>query len=195
MFDFLLDNPEALDLAFEVLSQWLSAATLQPDDVEAERGIVLDEYRLRHESANGRIAEFLNAIYYTGSIYDGMLIGGDEETNSAITAALLREFYETWYRPDNAAVIIVGDLPVAEMEQKVEQYFGGLARAHRSDPGPTRPTRLYRGLHNRTPHRRRHRSRLRIRFDVDRLAAARLAGKHRGRRSPAIHGGSHRSNA
>ena len=47
MFDFLLDNPEALDLAFEVLSQWLSAATLQPDDVEAERGIVLDEYRLR----------------------------------------------------------------------------------------------------------------------------------------------------
>ena len=139
MFDFLLDNPEALDLAFEVLSQWLSAATLRPDDVEAERGIVLDEYRLRHETANGRISEFLNAIYYTGSIYDGMLIGGNEETNNAITESHLREFYETWYRPDNAAVIVVGDLPVSEMQRKVEQFFGGLARP--ANPIPAQPVR------------------------------------------------------
>ena len=54
MFDFLLDDPEALDLAFEVLSEWLSAATLEPEEVESERGIVLDEYRLRDESASGR---------------------------------------------------------------------------------------------------------------------------------------------
>ena len=139
MFDVHLDNAEALDLAFEVLSQWLSAATLLPEDVEDERGIVLDEYRLRSESADGRIGEFLNAIYYTGSIYEGMLIGGDETTNSAISAAQLRAFYETWYRPDNAAVIVVGDLPVAEMEQKVEQYFGGLEP--RSDAIPAQPER------------------------------------------------------
>lgn len=139
MFDFLLDNPEALDLAFEVLSQWLSAATLRPEDVEAERGIVLDEYRLTEESANGRITEYLNAIYYTGSIYEGMLIGGNEETNNAITEAHLREFYETWYRPDNAAVIIVGDLPVTDMERMVEQYFGSLAQP--SDPIPAQPVR------------------------------------------------------
>ena len=137
--EFLLDNPEALDLAFEVLSQWLSAATLEPADVDAERGIVLDEYRLRNESANGRISEFLNAIYYTGSIYDGMLLGGDEETNAAITAAQLREFYETWYRPDNAAVIVVGDLPAAEMLRKVKQYFGGLERP--ADPLSAQPER------------------------------------------------------
>ncbi len=139
MLDFRLDDPVALDLAFEVLSQWLSAATLRPDDVDAERGIILDEYRLTEESAFGRISEFLNAIYYTGSIYEGMLIGGDEVTNSAITAAQLREFYETWYRPDNAAVIVVGDLTVAEMKQKVEQYFGGLDRP--TGPIPDQPVR------------------------------------------------------
>ena len=139
MFDFHLDDPEALDLAFEVLSQWLSAATLRPEDVEAERGIVLDEYRLRDESANGRIGGFLNAIYYTGSVYEGMLIGGSEESNKAITAKQLREFYETWYRPDNAAVVVVGDLPVAEMEEKVEQFFGGLEG--RDDPLPAQPVR------------------------------------------------------
>ncbi len=139
MFDFRLDNPEALDLAFEVLSQWLSAATIRPDDVEAERGIVIDEYRLRSESASGRISDFLDAIYYTGSIYEGMHTGGSEDSNAAITTAQLREFYETWYRPDNAAVIIVGDLPVTEMEQKVEQFFGGLARP--ADAIPAQPER------------------------------------------------------
>ena len=139
MFDFQLDNPEALDLAFEVLSQWLSAATIRPEDVEAERGIVIDEYRLRSESANGRIGDFLDAIYYTGSIYEGMHIGGNEDSNAAITTAQLREFYETWYRPDNAAVIIVGDLPVTEMEQKVEQFFGGLAKP--ADALPAQPER------------------------------------------------------
>jgi zinc protease len=137
--DFLLDNREALDLSFGVLSQWLSAATLQPEDVEAERGIILDEYRIRNESANGRISEFLNAIYHTGSIYEGMLIGGDEDSNAAITPAQLREFYEVWYRPDNAAVIVVGDLPVALMEQKVQEYFGGIARP--TDALPTQPVR------------------------------------------------------
>ena len=139
MFDFQLDDPEALDLAFEVLSEWVSAATLRPDDVEAERGIVLDEYRLRSESASGRISDFLDAIYYTGSIYEDMLIGGNEESIAAITTEQLREFYETWYRPDNAAVVVVGDLPVTEMEQKVEQFFGGLEA--RADAMPAQPER------------------------------------------------------
>ena len=139
MFDFQLDDPEALDLAFEVLSEWVSAATLRPEDVEAERGVVLDEYRLRDESASGRIGGFLDAIYYTGSIYEGMLIGGNEESIAAITAEQLREFYETWYRPDNVAVVVVGDLPVTEMEQKVEQFFGGLEA--RADPLPAQPER------------------------------------------------------
>ena len=139
VLDFLLDDPEALDLAFEVLAQWLSAATLHPDDVEAERGIVLDEYRLSSESASGRIGEFLDAIYYTGSIYEGMLIAGSEESIAAITTEQLREFYETWYRPDNAAVIVVGDLPVTEMEQKVVQFFGQLAA--RTDAMPAQPER------------------------------------------------------
>ena len=139
MFDFRLDDPEALDLAFEVLSQWLSDATLRPDDVEVERGIVLDEYRLRSETASGRINDFLDAIYYTGSVYEGMLIAGNEESIATITAEQLRDFYETWYRPDNAAVIVVGDLPVTEMEQKVVQFFGSLAA--RTDAMPAQPER------------------------------------------------------
>ncbi len=137
--DFQLDDPEALNLAFTVLSEWASSATIAPEEVEAERGIVLDEYRLTDQSANGWLSNFLDAIYYSGTVYEGMLIGGNEDSNSSITSEQLRDFYETWYRPDNMAVIVVGDLPVADMTQKVTQFFGDLASP--VEPMPPQPER------------------------------------------------------
>ena len=139
ILDFQLDDPEALDTAFTVLSEWASAATILPEDVEAERGIILDEYRLRDETASGRISNFLDAIYYSGTVYEGMLIGGSEESNSTVTAADLREFYDTWYRPDNMAVVVVGDLPVDQMEELVVEHFEGLTA--RTPSAPAQPDR------------------------------------------------------
>ena len=139
ILDFQLDDPEALGTAFTVLSEWASAATILPEDVEAERGIILDEYRLRDETASGRISNFLDAIYYSGTVYEGMLIGGSEESNSTVTAADLREFYDIWYRPDNMAVVVVGDLPVTEMEALVEEHLAGLAA--RTPSAPDQPDR------------------------------------------------------
>ncbi|MCY3586976.1 MAG: insulinase family protein [Acidimicrobiaceae bacterium] len=139
ILDFKLDHPGAIGLGFTVLSEWASAATLLPADVDAERGIVLDEYRLRDESASGRISNFLDAIYYSGTVYEGMLIGGSEESNLSMTAQDLRDFYDTWYRPDNMAVVVVGDLPVSEMETLVEHYFAELApRTPTTPPQPDR---------------------------------------------------------
>ena len=139
ILDFKLDHPGAIGLGFTVLSEWASAATLLPDDVDAERGIVLDEYRLRDESASGRVSNFLDAIYYSGTVYEGMLIGGSEESNLSMTAEVLREFYDTWYRPDNMAVVVVGDLAVSEMETLVEHYFAELAP--RTPTAPPQPDR------------------------------------------------------
>ena len=139
MLDFALDDPEALDLAFAVLSEWASAATILPADVESERGIVLDEYRLFDESPDGRIGNFLHAIYHSGTVYEGMLVGGDEQSNSSITAEQLLAFYETWYRPDNMAVVVVGDMPVDDMAQRVEGFFGGLTNP--AEPMPAQPER------------------------------------------------------
>ena len=137
--DFALDDPEALDTAFAVASQWASAAVIDAEAVEAERAIVVDEYRRRDEAANGWIGNFLDAIYYSGTVYDGMLLVGSEESNSSITAAELRDFYEIWYRPDNMALVVVGDVAVAGMEQRVEQFFGGLANP--AEPMPAQPER------------------------------------------------------
>ncbi len=121
--DVLLDDPEAIQTAFTVLSEWASAATILPADVEDERGIILDEYRLSEESADGRISNLLNEIYYRGTVYEGIQVGGSLESNSAITAEDLRDFYETWYRPDNMAVVVVGDVPVLQLEALVADHF------------------------------------------------------------------------
>ncbi len=139
--EFVLDDPEVLDTAFTVLSQWASAATILPADVEDERGIVLDEYRLRDESADGRISNFLNEIYYRGTVYEGMLVGGSEASNSTLSAEDLRAFYDTWYRPDNMALVVVGDLDVFQMEALVAEHFSDLeARTPSAPPQPDRST-------------------------------------------------------
>lgn len=133
------DDPEAVDVAFGVLSEWAAHATIDPAAVEAERGVVLDEYQLTQQTADGRIGAFLDAVYYRGTVYEGMQIAGNAESIRAITADGLREFYERWYRPDNMAVIVVGDLPQADMAAKVEQHFGALANP--AEPMPQQPER------------------------------------------------------
>ncbi len=123
ILDFKLDDPEALDLAFSVLSQWASAATLLSEDVEDERGIVIDEHRLRDESAAGRIGAAIDELYYLGTVYEGLQIGGTEESNATVTPEQLREYYDTWYRPDNMAVVVVGDFDVSDVRARVETGF------------------------------------------------------------------------
>ena len=127
ILDFQLDDPTALDLAFSVLSQWASAATLLASDVSDERGIVIDEYRLRDESAAGRIGGAIDELYYLGNVYEGLQIGGNEESNGNVTPEQLREYYDTWYRPDNMAVVVVGDFEVSEVEARVVESFADFA--------------------------------------------------------------------
>ncbi len=94
ILDFHLDDPEALNLAFSVLSQWASAATLLPSDVSDERGIVIDEYRLRDESASGRIGRAIDELYYMGTVYEGLQIGRqrrvERERHARAAARVLR---------------------------------------------------------------------------------------------------------
>ena len=117
------DTPEAVGTALDILEDWLSAATLDPDEVEAERGIVLDEWRARVQTSNGRIFDRFADFLLAGSAYDGHLpIGGREEIET-ITPDALRRFYDDWYRPDNAAVIVVGDIDTDQIEEEIETRF------------------------------------------------------------------------
>ena len=125
--------PEA---AFDVLAQWASAATLEPSAVTEEQGVVRDELRQRLESVDGIISNEFDMVYVAGTPYEGHLIIGDAEKVETTTPDTLRAFYDDWYRPDNMAVVVVGDLPLDELEEKVTAYFSDLTA--RTDTPPVR---------------------------------------------------------
>ena len=124
MLDLVIDEEEgSVDTAFEVLAQWAHAATIAPVEVDDERGIVRDEYRLREETGDGVLHQVFDGMYVQGTPYEGREPIGTVEVIEATTAEDLRAFYETWYVPSNMAVVAVGDLPVDALEDLVEEYF------------------------------------------------------------------------
>lgn len=120
------DEGDHLGTGLDVLAQWLSAATIDEAQVVAERGVVLDEWRVRDQTSDGRLWAATEAQYLGGSGYDGRAPIGTDQAISAMTSAPLREFYDAWYRPDNAAVVVVGDIDVDEVEAMVRERFSTL---------------------------------------------------------------------
>ena len=129
-------DPEVVDTGFDVLEQWLTAATITPDDVVAERGIVLDEWRVRDQTASGRLFDRIAELFLAGTPYEGHApIGGDEAIR-ATDAASLRRFYDDWYRPDNAAIVVVGDVDVDETVAAIRRRFGDVEARSDAPPRP-----------------------------------------------------------
>lgn len=115
---------ESIEVAVDVLSEWLSAATIDPVEVERERGVVLDEWRVRTQTGSGRIFDAIADLFLTGTSYESREPIGESDAISAMEAEPLRRFYEDWYRPDNAAVVVVGDIDADDMVDLIEANFG-----------------------------------------------------------------------
>jgi zinc protease len=131
-------DPSAVEIAFDVLAEWASRATLAPADVAAEVGVVRDELRQARESVDGIVFTRFDEIYTAGTPYEGHLVIGEADLVEATEADTLRAFYDDWYRPDNMAVVVVGDLPLDDLEAAVRDRFSDLT-ARTSSP-PTRQT-------------------------------------------------------
>ena len=131
----LSDDANAVDTGFEVLSQWAHAATIAPDAVESERGVVRDEYRLRSETSQGVALDASLRLLTRDTPYEQRSPTGNPTGIEEATATDLREFYDTWYVPTNMAVIAVGDLSVDDLEELVEEHFGSIT-AHGPPAAP-----------------------------------------------------------
>ena len=121
-----LDADHKAPLVFQALSQMAGEATFEPDAVESERGVVLDEMRLAVESVDGFIGREFDRIYTRGTPYEGRDPIGTLDNVNAMTAEDLRAFYEKWYVPANMAVVVVGDMAVEDQRALVEEHFGPL---------------------------------------------------------------------
>ena len=115
-----------VDTALHVLSQMGHAALFEPEAVESERGVVLDEARYRTATASGGISAEFDRVYTQGTPYEGYYPIGTVAGIESTTAADLREFHETWYVPSNMAIVAVGDLPADELFALVREHFGSI---------------------------------------------------------------------
>jgi len=131
------NDDQTLELGLEVLSEWLQAATFDPDQVVAERGVVLDEWRIRTQTVSGRQVQILSGLYLAGTPYADRAPIGTSTSISAMEADELRAFYDAWYRPDDAAVIVVGDVDVDGVVSDLERLFADATP--RTASAPPRP--------------------------------------------------------
>ena len=118
-----IDKEGNLDKAMQVLSDWSHKATMDGEEIDKERGVVLEEWRLR-KGASDRMRNATWPVIFRGSLYAERLPIGDPEIIRNFEHDVIRRFYKDWYRPDLMAFIAVGDFDTDEMEAKVKQYFG-----------------------------------------------------------------------
>jgi zinc protease len=126
--DIPLLRESFVDSVLLILYDWSSFISCEQADIEAERGVVREEWRRGDEprrrttTANGRF-EYMNNKYFQRTI-----LGNWDVVNNFKRQDLL-DFYHKWYRPDLQAVVIVGDIDVADMEARVKRIFSSLPKA------------------------------------------------------------------
>jgi len=107
---------------FEVLRDWARFVSYDDKDIDEERGVVTEEWRLRR-GAEERVRKVHNAALFGASKYAKRDIIGDTAVLAHTPAERLRAFYKTWYRPENMAVIAVGDVDVKDVLPLLEKHF------------------------------------------------------------------------
>ncbi len=131
MLELPTEDPDTIATGFDVLFEWATAATLDPEEVDLERGVLVEEWRLRDQGFWGRYFAAVTDLLLAGTPYDNRLPLADPDEVEATTAASLRSFYQDWYRPDTMAVVAVGDFDADDIETLIRDRFEGVA----SPPG------------------------------------------------------------
>ena len=135
---FQIDLPHgddaALDLGFHWLRAVASGAKLTDNEVDLERGVILSE-RSARMSQEQSLTDAVTEFQAPGSLFAARAPIGALDTLEALTAQKLQAFYDRWYQPANAFVVVVGDESVDSLEARVRSAFGDWAS---KGPLPTR---------------------------------------------------------
>ena len=124
--EFPTDDEEIINTAFQVVEDWAGRATISDEEVDKERGVILEEERLRGQNAFGRLNKQLIPLLLGDSRYAERDPIGDLDIIRNAPAETLRRFYKDWYRPDLMAVIVVGDIDADDIEAKIIEHFSEL---------------------------------------------------------------------
>jgi zinc protease len=128
MLEIPTDRDGYVDRGMLVLRDFAAGISLLPAEVEKERGVVMEEWRGRL-GAGSRLTEKQLPVIFQGSRYAERLPIGLPEVLQKAPRERLLAFYQKWYRPDRMAVVVVGDIPVAEAEKLITKHFAPIPAA------------------------------------------------------------------
>jgi len=120
-----VNNPGLIDSCLLVLHDWSGFLSLKPEEIDAERGVIREEWRTRRTS-QFRLMKQTNAAIYANSKYGKRDVIGDLDLINNFEYDRLRNYYKKWYRPDLQAVVVVGDIDVDEIEMKIKSLFSDI---------------------------------------------------------------------
>ncbi|OXA79082.1 zinc protease [Flavobacterium aquidurense] len=120
-----------VDTCLLVLHDWSNFLSLTNEEIDAERGVITEEWRTR-QNAGARIYDQLSPFYYNNSLYTYRKPIGDMQIVKNFDYQTLKDFYKDWYRPDLQAIAIVGDINATEIEEKIKKLFADI-------PAPSNP--------------------------------------------------------
>lgn len=119
------NDPEALRTGFRVMQQWAAAVSFEEDAIERERGVVVEEWR-GGRGASQRILDQHLPLLFGDSRYARRLPIGELDVIQNAPRSEFLNFYRRWYRPDNMALVAVGDLPAARLERLAREAMSGI---------------------------------------------------------------------
>ena len=132
------DGRGVVDTAFMVLEDWAAGVAFDSAEVERERGVVIEEWRLG-QGAGERVRQQQLPVLFAGSRYAERLPIGTRESLEQFDHADLRAFYADWYRPGLMSVIAVGDLDPDDVERRIREGFGALRHPASAPPRTVYP--------------------------------------------------------
>ena len=134
-----------IDSALLVMHDWSCGLSLLDEEIDAERGVILEEWRTGRTAAR-RMWKEMQAKMYPGSQYAKRDVIGDTAVINNFAYQALRDYYHKWYGPDNQAIIVVGDIDVDQIEEKIKALWAEVPRRANFGERP-----IYTVNHNDTP--------------------------------------------
>jgi len=136
------DTASIVDKGIQILADWAHYVSFEPSQIEKERPVVIEEWRLG-QGAENRMQNKWFPVLFTGSRYGERLPIGLKSVLESYNPATLRRFYDTWYRPDLMAVVAVGDFDKNTIETLIKRYLGAIPAATNPKPRPLYPVPQY----------------------------------------------------
>lgn len=118
---------DRLELVMRMEADRMTNIQFNDEQVEPERQVILEERNTRTDnSPEARLSEEINAAFYRNHPYQIPIIGWRHEIE-ALTRQDLESFYKLWYHPNNAILVVAGDVTMAEVRPLAEKYYGKIA--------------------------------------------------------------------